>query len=157
MTLEQLLLSAAKAAGVAEPSARAALKSLGKSAAATPEVRAFTTALADGLTARWSKLDETQLAAGRAAVSGLERLVREGYDTRENMLKLAEHDAANEKRAKDRYGDGPWRCARCGSERIDDEHTGRAGQRFMQLMCDACGAVIDGMDGDPALEAWRRR
>lgn len=72
------------------------------------------------------------------------------------MVKHAETDAGLERTALERYGEGPWRCARCGSQRVDDEHTGRAGMRFMQLLCDACGAVVDGMDGDASLVAWRR-
>jgi hypothetical protein len=156
MTLTQLLEAAAKAAGALPALARQVAVQLAKSPDSTPEVERLAAELAHGLPARWPKLKTDALAAARAALFGLDAMIREGEDTRALMPKLQASDAKKEQESVQRYGAGRWRCPRCGSQRVDDEHTERGDVRFTQLLCDACGAVGDGFDGAPGLAKWSR-
>jgi hypothetical protein len=157
MTWEQVLLAAAKATGVSEATAKAVQAQLAKGPRETKEVAALLAALDAALRAKWKALAPEPLATARAAVWSLEQLLREGDDPRETMVQKASVDAEREAAAIERYGEGTWQCARCGSQRIEDEHTGRDRMRFIQLLCDACGASGDGSDGDASLEAWKRK
>jgi uncharacterized protein (DUF983 family) len=48
-----------------------------------------------------------------------------------------------------------WRCPRCGSHRVDEQHTDALTVRFIELMCEAC-ALYAGFDaGSPDEAAWR--
>ncbi len=155
MTLEELLLNAARATSSSEALARKVAAQLRVSSKATPELSQLSADLEAGLTRRWRTLKPLDLGCARAAVNGLAAMKHGVSDERASMSRWAVLDAENEKKAVDRYGQGRWRCPRCGSQRIDDEHTARDTQRYSQLLCDACGMTGDGLDGAASLQPWR--
>lgn len=49
-----------------------------------------------------------------------------------------------------------WRCPRCGSHNIDEQHTDGTGfGRHVDLQCEACGLVASFDAGAPDAAAWR--
>src|SRR5262245_52610186 len=146
----QVVADAALAAGVAEEAARlvALLEAVasdagGDAPAAAELLRTVLAALDAAARSRRSTWDAAELVAARAALRAFPRLIKQ-LELGASATALASQLAALAAAATGPADDGTptaagWRCPRCGSHRIDEQHTDGTGLgRFVELLCGAC-------------------
>ena len=151
-SVQDVLLAASRGSAALEAQAHEVAAGLAATPVSTALIEAFVTALATSLPAGGAGVAADQLGATRAALKGLGEFVRLGTPLK-NIVDEALADAGQESATRSVYGDKGWRCPRCGSARVREEHTDRDVKqgRFVQLLCEACGDSEDGTE----LERWQ--
>ena len=151
-SVQDVLLVASRGSAALETQARKVAAGLTATPLSTASVEAFVTALAKSLPPAAEGVEADQLGAVRAALKGLREFVRLGTPLK-NIVDEAVADEGKESATRSVYGDEGWRCPRCGSARVREEHTDRDVKktRFVQLFCEACGNCEDGTE----LQRWR--
>lgn len=115
----------------------------------------FLRALDRAIRAQRDRWDEATLAAVRAALAVLPRLLSsiavlgpdgslEADGVREQLDALVERAA----RRPD-PGATALRCPRCGSRDVDEQHSGGLGARLVEVCCLACSLYDSWTEGDP--------
>jgi predicted RNA-binding Zn-ribbon protein involved in translation (DUF1610 family) len=49
---------------------------------------------------------------------------------------------------------GHWRCPRCGSREIDEQHTDGLDRRYVELLCESCNFYGSFHHGDAGEKEW---
>ncbi len=121
-SVQDVLLAASEGSVALEAQARKVAAGLAATPVSTALIEAFVTALSKSLPAAGEGLSPDQLGAARAALKGLREFVRLGTPVK-NIVDEAVADAGKESATRSVYGDEGWRCPRCGSARVREEHT----------------------------------
>jgi predicted nucleic-acid-binding Zn-ribbon protein len=163
----RVLVDAAEAAGAREAGAAAvaSLAAFGngaadQAAASSASLQTVLAALDSKTRTKHAHWAPGTIVAARAGLRIVPRMIRD-LDAGLDASVIAEHLDSLSSAAAAPPDDGSptaagWRCPRCGSRRIDEQHTDGTGfGRYIDVMCEACG-LTDGFDaGAPDESTWR--
>lgn len=132
----------------------------GDRSAAVAALRGVLAALEGSVRTKRASWDAAMLGDVRAALKVLPRLIEE-LEVGAPASAIAEHLTDLALAAAAPSSDGAptaagWRCPRCGSHQIDEQHTdGAPGGRYVELLCEACSFYGSFHHGVAEEARWR--